>query len=111
MAVHGTHPVDTMSNGTRIVMWGGDANSDGRTIFSGPSNDRDAVFFEIFLDPANTTTSYNHIRPGYYNGDTNLDGEVKYQGPTNDLDRLMFFNVLFYPNTLGIAQIINQQLP
>ena len=109
MAVSGTHPVDTI--GSAVVMWGGDASSNGQTIFNGPGNDRDAVFFEIFLDPANTTNSYNHIRSGYYNGDTNLDGQVKYQGPTNDLDQLMFFNVLFYPNTIGIPQIISQQLP
>jgi len=93
------------------VMWGGDANGDGSTKFSGPQNDRDEVFFDIFLDPDNNTASFNHIRPGYYQGDTNLDGEVKYQGPTNDLDRLMFFNVLFFPNTIGIAQIISEQIP
>jgi len=109
MRAAGTHPVDTIN--TRVVMWGGDANGDGSTKFSGPQNDRDEVFFDIFLDPDNNTASYNHIRPGYYQGDTNLDGNVKYQGPTNDLDRLMFFNVLFYPNTIGIAQIINEQIP
>ena len=109
MAVAGTHPVDTINN--RVVMWGGDASGDGQTIFTGPNNDRDAVFFDVFDDPANTTSSYNHIRPGYFLGDTNLDGKVKYQGPTNDLDRLMFFNVLFYPSSIGTSQIIYQQLP
>ena len=110
MAVSGVHPVDTM--GTNVVMWGGDANSNGIVTFHPGKflSDRDAVFFEIFKDPINRT-SYNHIRKGYFNGDTNLDGDVKYQGPKNDLDRLMFFNVLSYPNTIGILQIIYERLP
>jgi len=108
--INGLHPVDTINN--RLVLWGGDANSDGRTIFSGPNNDRDFVFFQILGDINNTNSSFNHIRTGYFQGDTNLDGDVKYQGPTNDLDRLMFFNVIFYPGSIGVVNgIIVQRIP
>lgn len=59
-------------------MWGGDANSNKNTKYSGPSND------ENFL--INTTLGGNKglIVNGYNNADLNLNGQVKYSGPGND---------------------------
>ncbi len=108
---YGKHAMDTI--GLRLVLWGGDANSNRTTIFSGPNNDRDAVFFDVFTDPANTSNSYNHIRFGYFQGDTNMNGQVVYQGSNNDIDALIFFNVLFHEGNITkvVNYIIEEQIP
>ena len=110
-AAFGKHAMDTI--GVRLVLWGGDANSNRAIIFSGPNNDRDAVFFDVFTDPANTTNSYNHVRFGYFQGDTNMDGRTIYQGGKNDIDALIFFNVLFHKgNTLEVINYyFDEQIP
>jgi hypothetical protein len=64
--------------GTVFSLWGGNANSNTNTKYSGPSND------ENFL--INTTLGGNKglIVNGYNNADLNLNGQVKYSGPGND---------------------------
>ncbi|RMG80339.1 MAG: hypothetical protein D6714_14835, partial [Bacteroidetes bacterium] len=102
--------------GSYAVMWGGNADSNGFLVYQGSGvaiPDSDFIFFEIFLDPANTSASFNHILQGYRSGDTNLDGEVKYQGLGNDIDVLIFFNILFHPENTNsfINFFITEQLP
>lgn len=111
---YGTNAQRVLGNTT--VLWGGNADSNGYIVYqgSGVANpDRDHIFFEIFLDPANTSSSFNHIRNGYYTGDTNMDGSVKYQGLNNDIDVLIFFNVLNHPENTSffINFFITEQLP
>jgi hypothetical protein len=98
------------------VMWGGNADANGFLVYQGSGvaiPDSDFIFFEIFLDPLNTSASFNHILNGYRTGDTNLDGEVKYQGLGNDIDVLIFFNILFHPENTNsfINFFITEQLP
>ncbi len=100
----------------KTVLWGGNADSNGFLVYQGfgvAVPDRDFIFFEIFLDPSNTTASFNHIVHDYRTGDTNMDGEVRYQGASNDIDALIFFNILNHPENTSffINFFITQQLP
>ncbi|MDF1866705.1 MAG: hypothetical protein P1U70_17850 [Saprospiraceae bacterium] len=102
--------------GDYAVMWGGNADANGFIVYQGSGvaiPDSDFIFFEIFLDPLNTSNSFNHILYGYRTGDTNLDGEVRYQGLDNDIDVLIFFNVLFHPENVNsfINFFITEQIP
>ncbi len=111
---YGTHA--QKKTGNYNVIWGGNADGNKYIIFQGSGvglADRDFIFFEVFLDPANVNASFNHIAQGYKQGDTNMDGFVKYQGLGNDVDQLIFFNVLQHPaNTnFAINFFITGQLP
>jgi hypothetical protein len=110
-AVHGTNPQKV--SGNFRMMWGGNANANDRVNYQGGLTDRDFIFVEIFLDPANTNGSFNHIAHGYKQGDTNMDGSAKYQGLNNDVDLMIFFNVLQHPGNTNffINYFISQQLP
>ena len=97
-------------------MWGGNPDANKYSVYQGAgvaSPDRDYIFFEVFLDPANTNGSFNHIAHGYLQSDTNMDGKAIFQGINNDVDGMIFFNILFHPqnvNTL-INFFITEQLP
>ncbi len=85
------------ANGEIAMMWGGNADGNEFIIYQGANSDRDYIFFEIFLDPENTSGALNHISKGYLNGDTNMDGKTIYLGNNNDIDLMIFFNVLLHP--------------
>ncbi len=104
-------------NGANVhLMWGGNPDSNHYIVYQGSGvsiPDTDYIFFDVFLDPENTSASFNHIREGYFSSDTNMDGEVKYQGLNNDIDQLIFFNVLQHPLNVNffVNFFITEQLP
>ncbi len=111
---YGTHAQKVVGN--YMAMWSGNADANKYVIFQGSGvavPDRDHIFFEVFLDPLNTNSSFNHIAKGYKQGDTNLDGSVKYQGLNNDVDQTIFFNVLQHPlnTSFFVNYFITEQLP
>lgn len=71
------NPMAAVNTGV-FGLWGGDANSNLNTKYSGPGNDESVLL--------NTTLGGNKglILNGYYNADFNLNGQVKYSGPGND---------------------------
>jgi len=95
------------------VLRGGNTNADNQIIFSGIGNDRDPIFFDIFIAPDNVDLSYNFVLEGYTPCDTNLDGKVIYQGGRNDIDQAIFFNVLLHPanEAQHLHYIVKEQLP
>lgn len=103
-------------DGSKRMLWSGNVNADKYVIFQGSgvgTPDRDFIFFEVFLDEDNTTSSFNHIGHGYSNSDTDMDGKFIYQGLGNDVDAKIFFNVLFHPGNPSaiINYFITEQLP
>ena len=113
-SAYGTNAQKVLGN-YRLI-WGGNADGNKYIIYQGSGvaiPDRDYIFFEVFLDPANVNASFNHIAQGYKQGDTNMDGYVKYQGLGNDVDQLIFFNVLQHPGNTNffINYFITAQLP
>jgi len=107
----GTEPMNILSNGQQ-VLWGGDANGSGMLAFQGGNNDPDAIFFEVLLDPANTSFNQNFTVNGYNSGDTNMDGSTIYQGTSNDVDNMIFFNVIAHPSSNFVINfVIFEQLP
>ncbi len=112
--VYGTNARKVMGNYS--VLWAGNADANKYIIYQGSGvalPDRDFIFYEVFLDPENTTGSFNHIAHGYSLGDTNMDGKVIYGGSNNDVDQMIFFNILQHPGnpTPFINFFITQQLP
>lgn len=101
--------------GNLNALWAGNANHTGIThkalIFSGNSNDPDAVKNNVLTTGANSALDFSFVPMGYHIGDTNLDGDVKYQGPTNDVDSMIFFNVMTHPanTTVTPLHIVNEQ--
>jgi hypothetical protein len=65
------------TSGGKNLLWGGDANFNGSTKYSGGSNDR----AKILLDLGGTEGA---ILSGYYSSDVNMNGQVKYSGGSND---------------------------
>ncbi len=68
-----THPVLTNVN----LMWGGNANGNTNSRYSGASNDRAAILLDLGSNEINTIL-------GYYKSDLNMNGNVKYSGAAND---------------------------
>ena len=99
--------------GNYKALWAGNANMDNKVIFQGAGSDRDAIFFDVFLDPGNTNGSFNFIGHGYKSTDTNMDSKFIYQGSGNDVDQMIFFNIILHPGNpqASINYIIYQQLP
>lgn len=66
-----------------LLLWAGNALNDGTILYTGGTNDRDAVLVAIGGSiPTNTV-------PGYRVEDVNLDGVVKYSGTNNDRDVIL----------------------
>lgn len=63
---------------TVYMMWGGNANVNANTKYSGPAND-EAQLLNTCLS-ANKAGTVN----GYLNCDLNMNGAIKYSGPLND---------------------------
>lgn len=95
------------------AMWAGDLNSDGRTIYQGPSNDVYKIFQTVTSDPDNVNHIANFISKGYLTADIDLDGRAIFQGPGNDRSKVLFNVVLAYPaNGSNLANfVILEQLP
>ncbi|MEM7105474.1 MAG: Ig-like domain-containing protein [Bacteroidota bacterium] len=98
--------------GTVTGLWAGDVNADYNVIFQGPADDPASIFFNVLLDPDNSSFLTNWVYPGYHQGDVNMNGEAIFQGPNNDSD-LIFFNVLSYPpNTSFLVNfVLPEQIP
>jgi hypothetical protein len=65
------------------ALWAGDANADGRVVYTNMDNDRDVILQRIGgTIPTNTVEDY-------LQEDLNLDGEVKYTGGGNDRDLIL----------------------
>jgi hypothetical protein len=109
----GTYPTKTYTTSGKRALWGGNANSDKKLIFQGPTNDADRVKDDILFALGNPNGDFSYIETGYRQGDINMDGDVKYQGPSNDLDAIIFFNIVLYPlNTTYIPiYIMYERIP
>ncbi|MEK7415730.1 MAG: hypothetical protein AAB263_20685, partial [Planctomycetota bacterium] len=84
-------------NGT-MAMWAGDLNSDGRSIYQGPGNDVNQLFYSVMTDPNNVGQGLaNYIHYGYATTDFDLNGKSIYQGPGNDRAMLLFNTILNHP--------------
>ena len=66
-----------------MMMWPGDAKSDGIVKYIGAGNDRDRILVAI------GGTTPTNVVAGYLNEDVNLDGSVKYVGASNDRDVIL----------------------
>jgi hypothetical protein len=99
--------------GTKMYMWAGDLNSDGRTIYQGPGNDILKLFTTVLYDPANVDLIANFISQGYLVADVNLDGRAIYQGPANDRSLLLLNTILKHPQNVNLISnyVILEQLP
>jgi hypothetical protein len=114
LALNGLYPTKTYTTTGKRALWGGNANSDKKLIFQGPTNDADRVKDDIVVFAQNNPQgNFSYIETGYRQGDINMDGDVKYQGPANDLDAIMFFNVILYPLNTSYSPIyiIYERIP
>lgn len=107
---YGTHAAKSVSN--QMVLWAGDANSDGRIVFEGANSDSGSVLSAILADIENSSENLNFMSLGYRTSDINLDRSTIYNGLENELT-LIFLNVLDHPLNDGadLNYIIEQQLP
>lgn len=103
----------TTAGGGR-VLWGGDANEDGKLKYTGFGNDLTAFFAQVLSFSGNglLVLNFNNMF-GYYGGDVNMDGQVKYTGLNTDAS-WVFINVLGYALNSATALNYNdllEQLP
>jgi len=75
-----THP----TLGTVNVMWGGNANSNNQTRFSGLNNDRDYLLINSLSN--NPAGFINNV---YHSSDLNMNKVVRFSGLNNDRDFLL----------------------
>lgn len=71
----------TTANGVR-VLWGGDANGNGKVTYNGGTNDREAVLAQLNFDILNEGLTYQ-------SEDVNLNGKTSYNGGTNDRESIL----------------------
>jgi hypothetical protein len=100
-------------SGIRNVLWAGNTDGNRQTVFSGPTNDVDPVFFDIMTNVANVNMVPNYIlNTQYLASDVNLDGKVIYQSADNEVDIILFMVLSHTLNTGFIPSfIIVEQLP
>lgn len=100
-------------SGIRNLLWAGNTDGNRQTVFSGPSNDVDPVFFEVMGNVANVNMVPNYIlNTRYLASDVNLDGKVIYQSADNEVDIILFMVLSHTLNTGFLASyIIVEQLP
>jgi hypothetical protein len=98
--------------GIRNLLWAGNTDGNRQTVFSGPTNDVDPVFFDI-MDPSNVNGVPNFILNNrYLASDVNLDGKVIFQSADNEVDIILFMVFSHSLNTsFSPAYIIVEQLP
>jgi hypothetical protein len=100
-------------SGIRNLLWAGDTDGNRQTVFAGPTNDVDPVFFEVMTNVANVNFVPNYIlKTVYLASDVNLDGKVIYQSADNEVDVILFMVLSHTLNTGFIpSYIIVEQLP
>jgi hypothetical protein len=100
-------------SGIRNLLWAGDTDGNRQTVFSGPANDVDPVFFDVMTNVANVNFVPNYIvKSQYLASDVNLDGKVIYQSADNEVDIILFMVLSHTLNTGFIpSYIIVEQLP
>jgi hypothetical protein len=100
-------------SGIRNLLWAGDTDGNRQTVFAGPANDVDPVFFEVMTNVANVNFVPNYIlKTVYLASDVNLDGKVIYQSADNEVDVILFMVLSHTLNTGFIpSYIIVEQLP
>lgn len=86
---------EMVSVGGKNALWAGDANHDGKVVYTGLSTDLNTIFTEVLTAPGNTVNQlYNYNSAvGYYYGDVNMNGKVSYQAVGND-SQTIFTNLL-----------------
>ncbi|MBK7008869.1 MAG: hypothetical protein IPH36_09690 [Saprospiraceae bacterium] len=79
------------------ALWAGDFVKNGKIKFTNPSDDLNALFFDVLSHPQNSSgnANYDHAY-GYYQGDYNMDGKNKFDNPFDDKN-LLYAQILFYP--------------
>jgi hypothetical protein len=100
-------------SGIRNLLWAGDTDGNRQTVFAGPTNDVDPVFFEVMTNVNNVNFVPNYIvNTQYLASDVNLDGKVIYQSADNEVDIILFM-VLSHTLNVGFipSYIIVEQLP
>lgn len=109
--VNGTYP--QVQLGSKMYMWCGDLNANGRTVYQGPGNDVLNLFTTVLYDPLNANLLANFISQGYLMADVNLDGRAIYQGPANDRSMLLLNAILSHPANVNLISnyVILQMLP
>jgi hypothetical protein len=100
-------------SGIRNLLWAGDTDGNRQTVFAGPTNDVDPVFFDVMTNVANVNFVPNYIlKTVYLASDVNLDGKVIYQSADNEVDVILFMVLSHTLNTGFIpSYIIVEQLP
>lgn len=83
-----SHPTLTTVN----LLWGGNANSNGNSKYSGATNDRAVILSDLSNNELGTLSGYNR-------SDINLNGIVKYSGAGND--RSFLLSSVLLNNELG----------
>jgi hypothetical protein len=98
--------------GSRYALWTGDANDNGRVVFTGGGNDVDVLFNTVFQSPANALKLPNFALDGYRATDIDLSGTTIYTGQGNETD--LIGNVVrgHAANALGLQSFtVVEQLP
>ena len=100
-------------SGIRNLLWAGNTDGNRQTVFSGPTNDVDPVFFDVMTNVNNVNFVPNYIvNAQYLASDVNLDGKVIYQSADNEVDIILFMVLSHTLNTGFIpSYIIVEQLP
>jgi hypothetical protein len=100
-------------SGIRNLLWAGDTDGNRQTVFSGPTNDVDPIFFDVMTNVGNVNFVPNYIvNSQYLASDVNLDGKVIYQSADNEVDIILFMVLSHTLNTGFIpSYIIVEQLP
>ncbi len=88
------------TNGALKLMWGGNANFNASTQYTGPSNDR------VYLLSTELLGNSSSVISGVYrSGDLNMNGTIRYTGPSND-QVFLLTNVL----NANSSTVISQQI-
>jgi len=101
-----------MELGGKLLLWAGDANSDGEVSFQGGGSDAQYILQEVLQDIENSSGNLNFMSIGYKTSDCSMDRATVYNGQQNELE-LLFLNILEHPDngSTDISFIIQQQLP
>jgi hypothetical protein len=104
---------ETTQSGIRNLLWAGDTDGNRQTVFAGPTNDVDPVFFDVMTNVGNVNFVPNYILNNQYlASDVNMDGKVIYQSADNEVDIILFMVLSHTLNTGFIPSfIIVEQLP
>ena len=98
--------------GSRYALWTGDANDNGRVVFTGAGNDVDVIFNTIFQSPANVFKLSSFLLDGYRATDIDLSGTTIFTGQGNDTDLILNVVRGHAANTLGLQSFtVVEQLP